>query len=249
MTEADWLACTDPERMLDFLQERGNDRRLRLFAVACCRSVWGLLTDERSRAAVEVSERYADGRATLIELVAARRRAVQATKRRGQGAAWSAYWAASRRITGSLQNVCEAVGDATAPVAAGTAKAAGANQLAAWNADWSARRRDYVYFLRDIFGNPFRAVPVEPAWLAWSGGIVGKMARSIYDERRFGDLPVLADALEEAGCTDREILEHCRSAGGTRGQEHVRGCWVLDRLLGNPAEFRGGPENTGEGER
>jgi len=241
MTEAEWLACTDPDRMLDFLQERGSDRKLRLFAVACCRSVWDLLTDARSRAAVEVSERYADRRATEKELGAALTRALEATARRAQRAAWAAYWAASRRAAKAVQNVCSAAGDATARVAAEAARAAGADQVAAWNAEKATGGRGYVSFLRDIFGNPFRSVTVEPAWLAWHGGTVAKVARSIYEDRRFGDLPVLADALEEAGCTNGAVLEHCRSAGGTRRQAsggreppvHVRGCWVLDQLLGN----------------
>jgi hypothetical protein len=218
--------------MLDFLQSRGTDRKLRLFAVACCRSIWNLLTDARSRAAVEVSERYADGRATVNELAAALSRAVGATERREKPAAWAAYWAASRRAAVSLQNVCTAVGGASARVAVEAAKAAGANQAAAMNADWTVRGRDYVYFLRDIFGNLFRTMTVEPAWLAGNGSTVTKLARSIYEDRRFGDLPVLADALEEAGCTNKAILKHCRSAGGPRGQEHVRGCWVLDVILG-----------------
>jgi len=77
-------------------------------------------------------------------------------------------------------------------------------------------------------GNPFRPAPhIDPAWLAGNGGTVPKLARAIYDERAFDRLPVLADALEDAGCTDADILTHCRSGG-----EHVRGCWVVDLLLG-----------------
>jgi hypothetical protein len=81
--------------------------------------------------------------------------------------------------------------------------------------------------LRDIFGNPFRPVALDPAWLAWNGGTVRKMAEAIYDDRAFDRLPILADALEEAGCTDRDILDHCRWGG-----DHVRGCWAIDLLLG-----------------
>ena len=71
MTEAEWLAATDPTPMLDFLRGKASDRHLRLFAVACCRGIWRLMTDERSRLAVDVVERVADGRATLGELSAA----------------------------------------------------------------------------------------------------------------------------------------------------------------------------------
>ena len=81
--------------------------------------------------------------------------------------------------------------------------------------------------VRDLFGNPFRPVTVDPSWLAWNERTVVKLAQGIYDERAFDRLPVLADALEEAGCDDPDILGHCRQPG-----EHVRGCWVVDLLLG-----------------
>ena len=81
--------------------------------------------------------------------------------------------------------------------------------------------------VRDIFGNPFCPVIVDPTWLARQEAAVARIAQTIYDERRFADMPILADALEEAGCTDADILNHCRQPG-----EHVRGCWVVDLLLG-----------------
>jgi hypothetical protein len=84
-----------------------------------------------------------------------------------------------------------------------------------------------VTTLIDLFGNPFRPVSVAPLWLAWNDGTVVKIAQAIYDERAFDRLPILADALEDAGCTDRAILAHCRQPG-----EHVRGCWVVDLILG-----------------
>jgi hypothetical protein len=68
---------------------------------------------------------------------------------------------------------------------------------------------------------------INPIWLRWNDGTVVKLAQSIYDERRFTDLPILADALEDAGCADADILAHCRGPG-----PHVRGCWVVDLLLG-----------------
>jgi hypothetical protein len=80
--------------------------------------------------------------------------------------------------------------------------------------------------LRDIFGNPFRSVVIDPAWLQWHDGGVVQIAQTIYDDRRFESLPILADALEEAGCMEADILAHCRESGN-----HVRGCWLLDRLL------------------
>jgi hypothetical protein len=81
--------------------------------------------------------------------------------------------------------------------------------------------------IRDIFGSPFRpSLTLPPAILAWNDGTIPKLAQAIYDNRRFTDLPILADALEEAGCTNSDILNHCRQPG-----EHVRGCWVLDLVL------------------
>src|ERR1700685_1871620 len=71
MTEAHWLACTDPMPMLEFLRGKGSDRKLRLFAVGCCRRVWGLLEDERSRLGVDAAEQYADGNISEEELDAA----------------------------------------------------------------------------------------------------------------------------------------------------------------------------------
>jgi hypothetical protein len=83
--------------------------------------------------------------------------------------------------------------------------------------------------LRDVFGNPFRPAAVAPTWLAWHGETVPKLAQSVYDERAFERLPILADALEEAGCADAALLGHLRSPG-----PHARGCWALDLLLGKP---------------
>ena len=81
--------------------------------------------------------------------------------------------------------------------------------------------------MRDIFGNLFRPVQVHTSWLVWNDGAIPKMAQSIYDYRAFDRLPLLADALEDAGCDDADILSHCRTPG-----EHVRGCWVVDLVLG-----------------
>ena len=89
-------------------------------------------------------------------------------------------------------------------------------------------QRRQCQLVRCIFGNPFRPLPwLNPAWLAWEGGIVAKLAGAMYDERAFDRLPILADALEEAGCTEVALFTHLRGPG-----PHVRGCWALDLLLG-----------------
>jgi hypothetical protein len=78
--------------------------------------------------------------------------------------------------------------------------------------------------LRDVFGNPFRPVSLDRARLTSD---VVALARGIYDERAFDRMPILADALQDAGCTNEDVLAHCREPG-----EHVRGCWVVDLVLG-----------------
>jgi hypothetical protein len=137
-----------------------------------------------------------------------------------------------------------ALADAEAVEAAGTgpARAAARAAVTAWSTAEHARsaaaqasldpageRRHQADLLRDLIGNPFRPAPVELAWLEHDGGKVAQIARTIHDGRRFADLPILAEALEEAGCTDEALLTHCRSGG-----EHALGCWVLDTLLGSP---------------
>jgi hypothetical protein len=89
-----------------------------------------------------------------------------------------------------------------------------------------AEEASQTVLLRELFGNPFRPVALAPAWLVWGDGTVAKLAQAIYDERAFDDLPVLADALEDAGCDNTDILTHCHQPG-----EHVRGCWLLDLIL------------------
>jgi hypothetical protein len=81
--------------------------------------------------------------------------------------------------------------------------------------------------MHDIFGSPYRSITANPAWLAWNDRTVPKLAQAIYNERAFDRLPILADALEEAGCADAALLDHSRGPG-----PHVRGCWVVDLLLG-----------------
>src|SRR5262249_16297801 len=91
---------------------------------------------------------------------------------------------------------------------------------------WMESHHQWPALLRDIFGHYFhRAIP-DRWWLTWGECTVPRLARGIYESRAFTDLPILADALEEAGCTDEAILSHCRGPG-----PHVRGCWVVDLLL------------------
>jgi hypothetical protein len=96
-----------------------------------------------------------------------------------------------------------------------------------------AEAREQAALLREIFGNPFRPVTVDQSWLLWNDGLIPRLARAVYEERLLPPgtldpvrLAILADALEEAGCDNAEVLNHCRQGG-----EHVRGCWVVDSVL------------------
>jgi hypothetical protein len=223
MTEPEWRASHSPEAMLHHLSDQASPRKLRLYAVSCCHRISVLLNDDRLKNAVEVARRFADGKASMVEMQAA-----------GQTVALIA------RITG---NPLEPTSRATYAIG-GAAWAATRNSawLAAWDAAWDSRMaaRDFLSdrtdwererlwqagVLKDLFGNPFRSVYIHPSWLTADSPVV-QLARVIYDEERYGDLPYLGDALEEAGCGDATVLEHCRSPG-----PHYRGCWVVDAVLG-----------------
>ena len=211
MTEDEWLPCADPERMLRHVRAKASNRKLRLFACACYRHVPSLLGLEHVAEALTVSERYADGLATREELCQA------LNPCGGHGGLWDGW------------NPAVPTPERAERVRARTAHAAGDNL---------AERGHQATLLRCIFGNLFRRVPsLPPAVLAWNERTVLKLAAAIYDERAFDRLPVLADGLEDAGCTDAAILGHCRGPG-----PHARGCWVVDLLLG---KSRGGSSHSG----
>ena len=224
MTEAEWLACEKPWLMLGFLRGRAGERKLRLFACACCRRIWPLLADERSRAGVEVAERYADGLANAAQLTRADNlaaRAFQAILWEPNRMAGAAKLAASAAwgVTAAPSEVNPIGGDIVLEMANSAAL-----QIGDAAADQDRERSAQSHLLRDIFGNPFRPVTLDPAWLTPN---VVDLARTIYDERAFDRLPILADALLDAGCDSADILDHCRSEG-----PHARGCWVVDLILG-----------------
>ncbi len=211
MTEAEWLNCGYSYDMLDQLAGKASDRKLRLFASACCRALWHFIVDSNCRNAVEMSERFADKLTSAEELEEAARRSPPG---RPSGGSWAPVRLSfARQARRAVLATCQ-------PVA----------QDAAWETarqSMALIQNLQAHILRDIFGNPFRPAVLDPAWLRWRDGFIPQVAQSIYDERRFADLPILGDALEDAGCTNIDILDHCHRPG-----EHVRGCWVLDLLLG-----------------
>jgi hypothetical protein len=198
MNEAEWFRCMDPYAMLAFLRNRGKDRSLRLFACACLRRVWHLITEGGSAPPLAVAEWFAEGLASRDGLLVA----------------------CCGPSPGALATLVDA-GDAA--------------RNCAWFASCTARKAGGLDFegayqcclLRDIIGNPFRKTTLSPSWLDWNDRTVPRMAQALYDGRRFDEVPVLGDALEEAGCDDEDLLAHCRAAGA-----HVLGCWVVDLVLG-----------------
>lgn len=219
MTETEWLACTDPKPMLEFQRGKASDRKLRLFAVACCRRICDLIKDEPFRHAVQTAELCADGGASFDELEAAFFASDRALSNQLQDGGLPAKLAADATRLAAHPDM-RGLADGTAAAAAMARAFCGGDF---WERD-ATEQSQQCHILRDIFGNPFHPVTVDPLWLIPT---VTTLARIIYDERTFDQLPDLADALEAAGCTNEEILAHCRTA-----EEHVRGCWVLDLLLG-----------------
>jgi hypothetical protein len=249
MTEAEWLACTDPQPMLEFLRRKASDRKVRLFAVACCRRVWSSLEHEEFRDAVRKAESFADGLVDRAEMLEAHEKALAIfvklerkgpSRDNGPGAALTAsgFPAPPKSIWERIADALDDPwwedemdrGDPLGPalVTARLAAWAAANLQGQRNVFVApatiAERLEQTALVRCLFGNPFRPLPASAAWLTRE---VRALADAIYAERAFDRMPLLADALEASGCTSPELIEHCRS-----DRDHARGCWVLDLLLG-----------------
>jgi hypothetical protein len=200
--------------MLHFLMKRrsGGQRKLRLYAVACCRRIEHLLElpavtrPEDYRRAIDAAERYADGLATEAELNEAYAKADDN------------YFLLHQQADPFLRVALPDDGVAAGRVADEAVTLVGSSQA-------EKERMAQVQLVRDLFGLlPFRPVVLDRNWLT---SPVSDLARAIYSDRQFDALPILGDALEDAGCTDDNILSHCRGPGS-----HVRGCWVIDLILG-----------------
>jgi hypothetical protein len=196
MTESDWATCTHPAAMLSFLRDRGaSERKLRLFAVACARRAWPLI-DDLGRAAVELAERFADGRADAEQLRAAR----LACKGSGGQSSW--YAAVTNPAIAARNAALSVLDGATRP---------------------DRERLAQADLLRDIFNNPIRPVSLDSSRRT---EMAVALAARMYETRDFSLMPVMGDALHDAGCENNDILEHCRGSG-----PHVRGCYVVDLVL------------------
>jgi hypothetical protein len=239
VTEAEWLAATDPIEMLDWVQGKYSERKLRLFTCVCSRHLWHLLTDPRSRAAVVVAERFADGLAEEPERhaasAAAQSAVVDAIRDRQQNTSIPEMFTLAARVARFSLEHQRGPEQVEATVSAyrlvSRNPSSGLLDRAAVNATSSAA-------LRDILGNPSRPNPtMHPAWRS---DAVLQLTQAAYDDRRLPEgtlnpsrLGLLADALEDAGCTDAELLGHLRGPGPRilLTIRLLRGCVVFRRSL------------------
>jgi hypothetical protein len=226
MTEREWLDCDDIPKLLEYLVGRASSRKFRLFGCACCRRIWHLLVDERSRNAVAVAERYADGLATDEETEAARKGMAacrtETALRPGSPPVDSWAFAAAEAVLFDTPSWNPGAASRGAFTAAWTAAEAAWRDNGEGGPQPEARRQ--LPLIRGIFENPYRPGWVDPAWLTPQ---VVALAETIYLDRTLDRLPLLADAVEKAGCDDADLLGHLRGPG-----PHVRGCVPLDLLLG-----------------
>jgi hypothetical protein len=232
MTEAEWLAAIDPQSMIGFVRIKvaiPRSRKLRLFSIGCCRHLEYALIDSRSLRALTTFEQYLEGEATEVQWQQALDDA-DTVMRSNRGLSDGQYVAAST-VYSAIFDVTDDESRLARNVASGAAKAA---KVVAYERDYdvdagmNANRAESTYqaaLIRDIFGNPFRSVAFSPDWRT---DTVVSLAKQMYDSRDFGAMPILADALQDAGCDNTAILEHCRDPKAT----HVRGCWVVDLVLG-----------------
>jgi hypothetical protein len=251
MTETEWLACTDPDDLLEFLRDRASDRQFRLFMCACCRRFLPLMPRKPAHDVricekyVAHGEQFAEGLITWEEMEAALAKMdLVDVSHEGYLAALAARQAIYRVVAGCDRPMLRGRNVIAHPAstASGYARtvvgrleadnkaARGSTPTSRKRMATIAEKRYQIQLLHDIFGNPFRSVAFDRNWQTAN---VVNLARAAYEERRLpsGDLEpnrlaILADSLEEDGCANAEVLAHLHGAG-----PHVRGCWALDACL------------------
>jgi hypothetical protein len=239
MTEAEWLACVDTKPILEYLDEKGSNRKLCLFASWCCRTIWCHMK-KSSRRSVEVAERFFEGRARETVLKAAIAKATAAFEETSENTIEHSITLAASLVPVSDVKEADSVAYAVAKVVAHQSVypddfiETTDETEATYAARVLSEQARQCRVLRCIIGNPFRPIALEPAILTWNDATVVPLAQAAYDERTLPEgtldnarLAVLADALEEAGCTDADVLDNLRGPG-----PHVRGCWSVDLCLG-----------------
>ena len=229
MIEEEWLTATEPRPMVRHIGPRAGERKRRLFAVASCRLVSDWFGERRSRHEIETGERMADGlpedAVEAAELTAEDARMEHAVQE-GMNPSW-AHDGDMRLVRGVTRAcVTDARESAEVVIAAfewcdGVRYPFDAGVRTVGNSMPARQCR----IVRDLFGNPFRPVTFFPSWRTETALA---LALQMYESRDFSAMPILADALQDAGCDNEDILNHCRDLHAT----HVRGCWVVDLVLG-----------------
>jgi hypothetical protein len=220
LAEAEWRVSDAPHLMLEVL--RGNpcasERKLRLFACACAEHCVSQLSNRADYLPLlATAERLAEGTAYAAEVQRA----------------WEDGIALETESTHTNKRVAALVTDTFEREAYSAACGVVFDLLRAQDeAPALVSREQVAHFLRCIFGTPYRGISVgfrlfrlDPAWRTAD---VVALAQGIYDERAFDRMPILADALQDAGCTNEDVLNHCRDSN----TPHARGCWVVDLVLG-----------------
>jgi hypothetical protein len=240
MTEEEWLGCVDFEAVFDHLESKtaNTQRKLRLFEVACCRRFTSRFPEPEIVNALNVAELFADSAVAKEELAIVHKASRQLEKESampGDGPETDALYYGAMAVREATSpdrpdyycgtpDVIEHMIDAVA-YASPSAPKDGHEGQAAFIGQVSDSEKPFITTLiHDIFGNPFRPVVLNPTWLT---STVLALATGIYEERAFDRMPILADALQDAGCDNDDVLAHCRGEGS-----HVRGCWVVDLVLG-----------------
>ena len=222
MTEAEWDTGEDPTLLVDALRNRASERKLRLFGVLCCRQAWDFVADPPPRRVLDAAEVHADGTLCEDERRAAELEALDAYEREleREDEFGLPVGEMVRLIATTAYTADDALGIASyVPVLARY------GERATFQGIVDDLRAEQCLFIRELFHNPFRPVPFPPAWRT---DTAVALARAMYEAREFSAMPILADALQDAGCDCADILAHCRDASLT----HVRGCWVVDLVLG-----------------
>jgi hypothetical protein len=226
MTEYDWSRSNNPHELFQATSKYPGSKRERrrkrvLLACECCRRVWDLLEDDILKRAIELAERDADNYVRTTELTTIQAEILRVLSqllrvqlRRGTWASGHPYTVVNATCNADVPNALACIGALVRQQ--GTTHEDERLLLAAGNVAQSA-------LIRDIFGNPFRPITFSPDWLT---SAVVALAQHMYESRDFSAMPILADALQDAGCENADVLDHCRKSG-----EHVRGCWVVDLVL------------------
>jgi hypothetical protein len=229
MTEAEWDSCADPDAMIGSLPHATwTERRARLFCVYCGRRVSSHLADTKCGEVLDIAERYADALAEDGLLSEANDLITDIIEWEARNDANSLRSRTADVVLSAIQ--CPPEEYIASEGVAEIAERSIWPNLEVWNVNPDAiaggrvESTHLAQLVRCIAGNPFRPVEVDPSWLT---STVVALASGVYDDRAFDRLPILADALMDAGCDNADVLSHCRSDG-----PHARGCWVVDLLLG-----------------